>query len=500
MSTKILIFSLCIALCLSMSVYAADDDFWICSDCVFTIYDDDSIEHDYGCSHRTTGILAPVTYGASGVVTYSRTRSVYAYEHTITLDDGNQVLVKTDIPDLFNGTNTVVVIKNQYNSYVLMYSTSDYHSFYFNNGALHYSGFSESQNIDKYNGVPWTVVVPEGANSSGGNLMSTNTIVWANRDITYLNGDPFYDSTYDGADEPEPDPECTCTYKCALGAVDASCEVCSLDLNDCEGVEREPEPDPVYIISFVTGFDDIDLPDQSSDSFVLPNVSKDGYIFKGWYLDEALTVEYVANYEFTADTTLYAKWEEVAQDYVVSFVTGFDDLIIEPQLVSEFVYPSPEYVGYTFLGWYFDSSYTLKYTADYTWTRDTTLYAKWEKVVEPEVIYTITFDTGFDDLTVDPQQTDSLEPPTLEKEGYIFLGWYLDSEFESSYFSGFKFGSDHTLYAKWAESSGMDSFHQGIFGGLIELLSAKPIVYLLSLIGLVLIIGIFRVYIFPNIT
>ena len=38
-------------------------------------------------------------------------------------------------------------------------------------------------------------------------------------------------------------PECTCTERCAAGAVNMDCPVCSTNMTECVGVE--PEPDPV---------------------------------------------------------------------------------------------------------------------------------------------------------------------------------------------------------------------------------------------------------------
>ncbi len=41
-------------------------------------------------------------------------------------------------------------------------------------------------------------------------------------------------------------PVCTCTEKCAAGAVNTSCPVCETNLSECAGREkaREPEPEP----------------------------------------------------------------------------------------------------------------------------------------------------------------------------------------------------------------------------------------------------------------
>ena len=39
-------------------------------------------------------------------------------------------------------------------------------------------------------------------------------------------------------------PACTCTEKCAAGAVNTDCPVCATNMTECAGVEPEPEPEP----------------------------------------------------------------------------------------------------------------------------------------------------------------------------------------------------------------------------------------------------------------
>jgi uncharacterized repeat protein (TIGR02543 family) len=44
--------------------------------------------------------------------------------------------------------------------------------------------------------------------------------------------------------------------------------------------------------------------------------------------------------------------------------------------------------------------------------------------------------------------------PTLTSDGYIFKGWYMDSEFKTKATAGKVLNSDTTLYAKWEPVSG----------------------------------------------
>lgn len=67
---------------------------------------------------------------------------------------------------------------------------------------------------------------------------------------------------------------------------------------------------------------------------------------------------------------------------------------------------------------------------------------------------TVSFVTGFDDLTVDNVSVNpgiSFVPPEITYDGYKFDGWYLDKELTKPYFSDYVFTSDTTLYAKWTK-------------------------------------------------
>lgn len=44
--------------------------------------------------------------------------------------------------------------------------------------------------------------------------------------------------------ENKPPALCSCTEKCATGAVNTSCEICSVNMSECVGKEPEPEPLP----------------------------------------------------------------------------------------------------------------------------------------------------------------------------------------------------------------------------------------------------------------
>ena len=111
--------------------------------------------------------------------------------------------------------------------------------------------------------------------------------------------------------------------------------------------------------------------------------------------------------------------------------------------------------GYTFEGWYKDSTLI---TADskFAVREDTTLKAKWTQIIpedppEEEVYYTVSYETEFEDappsrkfLAGDPILIGDLY--VLAHDGYYFDGWYYNGQkIQSQY----KVTCDMVLVAKW---------------------------------------------------
>lgn len=109
--------------------------------------------------------------------------------------------------------------------------------------------------------------------------------------------------------------------------------------------------------------------------------------------------------------------------------------------------------GYEFVAWYLDGE---EYDFSTSVTSDITLVAQWEEIViEPEVTYTVTFDsnggTEVASQTVNEGGT-ATEPEEPTLDGYIFLGWYLDG---SKYYFSAPVTADITLVARWTEVTEM---------------------------------------------
>ena len=106
--------------------------------------------------------------------------------------------------------------------------------------------------------------------------------------------------------------------------------------------------------------------------------------------------------------------------------------------------------GYTFIGWTLTNTDEADVVIDPFYPEfDTTLYAKW-RINQ----YSISFNTD-SDTTISPIQqdydTNVVSPNDPVKDGYIFGGWYVDSELTTMYTFTTMPSEDITLYAKWNE-------------------------------------------------
>jgi uncharacterized repeat protein (TIGR02543 family) len=113
--------------------------------------------------------------------------------------------------------------------------------------------------------------------------------------------------------------------------------------------------------------------------------------------------------------------------------------------------------GYTFEGWYKDANYTEKITSLVGLFEDITLYANWE-VINYSIKYELndgTWADGFiseNSYTIESAADFGL--PTSEyltKQGFVFDGWYDNSEYTYAIDSLVGRTGDLTLYAKWRD-------------------------------------------------
>ena len=186
------------------------------------------------------------------------------------------------------------------------------------------------------------------------------------------------------------------------------------------------------------------------------NPTRDGYTFKGWYTDSALTKEYDFKTVVTGNLTLYAKWEKVeeaATKVTVTFNSNGGSEVAS-QTVDEGAKVTkpgdPTRDGYTFGGWYTDEALTTPYNFESAVTANLTLYAKWNEVVN---VYKIEFVTGDESIPINPVEVNEGDTPLMPadptRDGYTFGGWFTDEEFKVAFDAQKPVTANVKLYAKW---------------------------------------------------
>ena len=200
------------------------------------------------------------------------------------------------------------------------------------------------------------------------------------------------------------------------------------------------------------GVTDIDFT-YDGGTITLPYTSRNGYIFDGWSDGEGIVgVGGDTINQWTSDMYLTAVW--TPGTYTVSFDSngGDNDPRNHSYTYSEttFTLPSPgERPGYRFIGW-FDEGTEIG-----TWGDDVdepyynvTYYAEWEEIL------TVTYDANGGTSAIPSADLigDNLILPVALRDGYVFLGWFDESDNEIGG-AGIAFvpENDITLYAQWAE-------------------------------------------------
>lgn len=110
--------------------------------------------------------------------------------------------------------------------------------------------------------------------------------------------------------------------------------------------------------------------------------TKQGYEFKGWYIDSSFNVEFDLKKEIEKDIELYAKWDII--NYTITYdLDGGTNEANAPKtydINSSFDLPTPTKLRYKFLGWYSNSGFTGNQITKINKGSEGALklYAKWE--------------------------------------------------------------------------------------------------------------------------
>ena len=184
----------------------------------------------------------------------------------------------------------------------------------------------------------------------------------------------------------------------------------------------------------------------------LPEPTKKGYEFLGWYANAEFTGSAVTVIPAgsTGDKTFWAKWKVIP--YSITYIVDNQSYSVTKYTIeTESVdFPAaPEKEGYTFEGWYENGNLVEKIEITEDNIGNRSFYAKWEIIT-----YSITYivDNKVDSVTQYTIETglDAL-PEAPEKEGYTFKGWYDNAAFKGEAVKNIQKGStgDKTFRAKW---------------------------------------------------
>ena len=161
----------------------------------------------------------------------------------------------------------------------------------------------------------------------------------------------------------------------------------------------------------------------TSENITLTNPEKTGYTFIGWIgtdvSEPTLALEIASG--SIGNRSYVANW--VANTYTVTFDTNGGNESYENATATydaNITLPTPTKTGYSFAGWYED---TTPYTSG-TWeiTKNVNLVAKWD-AVSYAIVYTLSGGSvdGANPTTYTIESEFTLINPT--KTGYTFLGW-----------------------------------------------------------------------------
>lgn len=184
-----------------------------------------------------------------------------------------------------------------------------------------------------------------------------------------------------------------------------------------------------------------------SDDIILPDLSKDGYKFVGWFIGEK-KIEKIAKGSH-GDLKISAKWSMAT--YTVEYVCdGNHDNPTELAVDEEYTLKDAEKTGYSFEGWHSDESLQTRVYTIISSGETVTMYAKFAPVT-----YTITYDYSGGEGVENPStytiESEDIILNAAGKNGFEFLGWF-NGEDKIEVIKEGSFG-DISLVAKWLEKS-----------------------------------------------
>lgn len=193
--------------------------------------------------------------------------------------------------------------------------------------------------------------------------------------------------------------------------------------------------------------------------FPKPISKDDDYYFIGWYTSATGGTEVEEGQTVKANiNALYARWET---KFSVTFNSNGGTPVAQKKYERNATYgnlPTPTQSGFTFGGWYTESTFTNKVTSSSIVDSNKTLYAKWDALK-----YTVTLDahggTGLNTTSFTIAKGEKYKvigqdvfSQTITRTGYTFDAWYTEPNGKGTKIednSTHDTASTQTLHANW---------------------------------------------------
>lgn len=212
---------------------------------------------------------------------------------------------------------------------------------------------------------------------------------------------------------------------------------------------KERSPRVHYMLDNIPGVGYINLVKESINSMYLPTISRMHYKFLGWYNEAGEKISIVSE-----DTKVTAKWERIM--YNVEFYVAGDVIKQESPAGLRITLPEFNVSGYSISG-YLDGE-GKKIDIWNAIVEDeqifVTLSSNTKKVYNLFLILNDGNDLEYKNIL---DKSEEYILPTPTKEGYDFVGWYDNSNFDGNKYESIIADKNIILYAKWEEKTNDDN-------------------------------------------
>ena len=226
-----------------------------------------------------------------------------------------------------------------------------------------------------------------------------------------------------------------------------------LTITGCDFLETILE-DPTYIVTFMDGDTVLETKTIGDYQAVDYNEAfipeKEGYVFDGWYMDRTYNNPYTPYFNYKKDLRLYAKWSILMFDVSVLNTTDGNTAIYSlaygENLSSIDIHvEGPILVGFINT----DNNQTLAVSTVVTTNLNLkTVFETNEGYHFVQFVYEDTL--LFSEVVL--KNNELTLPDIPQMDDYLFMGWYVDSDYDLLYDFDNLVDQDLTLYAKFIKS------------------------------------------------